>query len=166
MQPEEEQFQMKKLVPFCSQLLSCAQTEDMLFYFGERCAIAHDVITLSSSSHEEKLALSFALAQSTKLDVFEERVDARIISSKHIPFNLATTGSLSTKYAQNDISKLIGQLFIELADVNLHSDMLDEPDFFWDNDEFEPQYRRMLKYLHVSKRVTLLNKRLDLLREL
>ena len=53
-----------------------------------------------------------------------------------------------------------------MADVNLHSNILDEPDFFWESDTYAPLYTRMVKYLDVSNRVKILNKRLDLLREL
>jgi uncharacterized Rmd1/YagE family protein len=50
--------------------------------------------------------------------------------------------------------------------VNLNSDMLDEPDFFWEDDEFQPLYKKMMKYLDVDNRVQILNTRLDILREL
>jgi uncharacterized Rmd1/YagE family protein len=76
------------------------------------CSIVNDAITLSSNLASEKLAISFAMAQSAKLDVFEERVEETIQQTKHIPQNLATTGSI--QYSQGDISKLIGRLFIEV----------------------------------------------------
>lgn len=76
-----------------------------------RHSIVNDAITLSSNLSSEKLAISFAMAQSAKLDVFEERVEETIQQTKHIPQNLATTGSI--QYSQSDISKLIGRLFIE-----------------------------------------------------
>lgn len=50
--------------------------------------------------------------------------------------------------------------------MNLNSDMLDEPDFFWEDDEYEPLYKKMMKYLDVDNRVHILNTRLDILREL
>ncbi|KAH9086877.1 hypothetical protein Ae201684P_000293 [Aphanomyces euteiches] len=52
------------------------------------------------------------------------------------------------------------------SDVNLNSDMLDDPDFFWDDDEHQPLYKKMMKYLDVDNRVQILNTRLDVLREL
>ena len=110
------------------------------------------------------MALSFALATSSKLDVFEGRVEDTIKETNHIPEDLAATGSI--RYSKNDISKLIGRLFIVRTDVNLNSDMLDEPDFFWEFDEWEPLYSKMMKYLEVAHRVEILNSRLDVLREL
>lgn len=50
--------------------------------------------------------------------------------------------------------------------MNLNSDMLDEPDFFWEDDEFQPLYKKTMRYLDVDKRVEVLNTRLDILREL
>ncbi|TMW57699.1 hypothetical protein Poli38472_014302 [Pythium oligandrum] len=161
---EEEAFHIQALTAFSTGPVAEIQAEDMKFVFGDTSRVANDAIVLHSDKVEEKLAISFAMAQSAKLDVFEERVEDRIRNTKHIPFNLATTGSI--QHSQTDISKLIGQLFIELADVNLHSDILDEPDFFWEDDEYEPLYKKMTKYLDVNNRVKILNKRLDILREL
>ncbi|KAJ0406644.1 hypothetical protein P43SY_009755 [Pythium insidiosum] len=161
---EEELVHLQALTAFSTGPVAEIEAEDMEFVYGESSRVANDEITLSTETVEEKLAISFAMSQSAKLDVFEERVEQRIRNTKHIPFNLATTGSM--QYSQKDISKLIGQLFIELADVNLHSDILDEPDFLWEHDEYEPLHKKMLKYLDVTNRVKILNKRLDILREL
>ena len=43
------------------------------------------------------------------------------------------------------------------AYVNLHSDMLDTPDCFWDQDDYEHAYTRMRKYLDIEKRLNVLN---------
>lgn len=161
---EEELVHLQALAPFSTGPVAQIEAEDMLFCYGDSSRVANDEITLSSSVVAEKLAISFAMSQSAKLDVFEERVEDRIKNTKHIPSSLATHGSI--QYTKKDISKLIGQLFIELADVNLHSEILDEPDFFWEDDEYEPLYKRMVKYLDVNNRVKILNKRLDILREL
>ncbi|KAL0591770.1 hypothetical protein ABG067_000913 [Albugo candida] len=160
----EEQEHLRALIGFSMGPVKQVEVEDMDYVYGDSNRIVNDAITLSSNCASEKLAISFAMAQSAKLDVFEERVEETIQKTKHIPQNLATTGSIH--YSQNDISKLIGRLFIERNDVNLNSDMLDEPDFFWEDDEYEPLYKKMMKYLDVDNRVHILNTRLDILREL
>ncbi|GLD92527.1 hypothetical protein PINS_up001086 [Pythium insidiosum] len=160
----EEQAHLRALAAFSVGPVKQVEVEDMDYTYGDVSRIVNDAITLSSNRASEKLAISFAMAQSAKLDVFEERVEETIQKTKHIPQNLATTGSI--QYSQSDISKLIGRLFIERNDVNLNSDMLDEPDFFWEDDEYEPLYKKMMKYLDVDNRVAILNTRLDILREL
>uniref|UniRef100_K3WZW5 DUF155 domain-containing protein n=1 Tax=Globisporangium ultimum (strain ATCC 200006 / CBS 805.95 / DAOM BR144) TaxID=431595 RepID=K3WZW5_GLOUD len=160
----EEQAHLRALLQFSVGPVKQIEVEDMDYTYGDATSIVNDAITLSSNLASEKLAISFAMAQSAKLDVFEERVEETIQQTKHIPQNLATTGSI--QYSQGDISKLIGRLFIERSDVNLNSDMLDEPDFFWEDDEYEPLYKKMMRYLDVDNRVQILNTRLDILREL
>ncbi|KAG1684555.1 hypothetical protein DVH05_023287 [Phytophthora capsici] len=160
----EEQAHLVALGAFSVGPVKQVEVEDMDYTYGDASLICNDAITLSSSRASEKLAVSFAMAQSSKLDVFEERVEETIRETKHVPQNLAATGSI--QYSQSDISKLIGRLFIERSDVNLNSDMLDEPDFFWEDDEYEPLYKKVMKYLSVDNRVQILNTRLDILREL
>ncbi|KAG3064369.1 hypothetical protein PI125_g24206 [Phytophthora idaei] len=160
----EEQAHLVALGTFSVGPVKQVEVEDMDYTYGDASLICNDAITLSSNRASEKLAVSFAMAQSSKLDVFEERVEETIRETKHVPQNLAATGSI--QYSQSDISKLIGRLFIERSDVNLNSDMLDEPDFFWEDDEYEPLYKKVMKYLSVDNRVQILNTRLDILREL
>ncbi|CAH0480595.1 unnamed protein product [Peronospora belbahrii] len=160
----EEQAHLMALGAFSVGPVKQVEVEDMDYMYGDSSIIHNDAITLSSNRASEKLAVSFAMAQSSKLDVFEERVEETIRETKHVPQNLAVTGSI--QYSQGDISKLIGRLFIERSDVNLNSDMLDEPDFFWEDDEYEPLYKKVMKYLNVDNRVQILNTRLDILREL
>lgn len=42
----------------------------------------------------------------------------------------------------------------------------DTPDFFWKEDSYEPHYQMVMSYLEMSSRTEILNKRLDMLREL
>ncbi|KAL4168948.1 hypothetical protein KRP22_009877 [Phytophthora ramorum] len=164
---EEEARRLMMVTPFSSGMMDQVDAQDMEFSYGDRSSIAKDAIVLCSLEVTEKIALSFAMSQSATLGAFETRVEDRIRSTKHIPSSLASVGSI--QYSQNDMSKLIGQLFIELADVNIHSNILDEPEYFiksQDNDDFKFLYEKMLKYQDVASRVAILNKRLSILRDL
>ncbi|RHY27559.1 hypothetical protein DYB32_006696 [Aphanomyces invadans] len=179
----EEAAHCQAIHAFSNGALKRVDVEEMEFCYGDSnmypsldticahdagaCRVANDVVTLTSFRASEKIAISFAMAQSCKLDVFEERVEETIQTTRHIPQTLADTGEINM-YSQTDISKLIGRLFMEVwrSDINLNSDMLDDPDFFWDDDEYQPLYKKMIKYLDVDKRVHILNTRLDVLREL
>ena len=83
---------------------------------------------------------------------------------KYIPETLAAVGSVHLE--QTQLGKMIGEIFVIRHDVNLHSDILDTPDFFWEEDKFEPEYKMVMRYLEMDGRVEVVNKRLDLLREL
>ena len=60
----------------------------------------------------------------------------------------------------------MGEIFLERNSINLHSEVLDTPEFFWNYPELEPFYRRTAHYLDVVKRVEALNKRLNVVYEL
>ncbi len=119
---------------------------------------------MSSKSSLEKLSIAFALAQCVKLNVYEERIDRDIELNKHLPATLAQTGEIGL--SQTEISKKIGTLFITRNEINLHSDLLDVPEFLWSEDKFRREYDRLTKYLELHKRVELLNSRLDIMKEL
>ena len=131
---------------------------------GQKLSLLKDTIKLSSRETREKLAISFALAQSAKLAIFEATVEKTIQSTKDIPQKMAVDGKI--KLNRQDITRQIGQLFVDRSSINLYSDILDNPDFFWEDDEWLPVYSRVAKYLEVDRRADVLNKRLDILKEL
>lgn len=58
-----------------------------------------------------KLAISYALAQSTKLSLHERRVTDMVLETKHLPESLAASGKVSL--SPETIAKLIGKVFIQ-----------------------------------------------------
>ncbi len=62
---------------------------------------------------------------------------------------------------------MIGSVFVIRHDVNLHTEILDTPDFFWkDGEKYEGDYKLIMRYLQMVPRTEVLNTRLDMLREL
>lgn len=55
-----------------------------------------------------KLAISYALAQSTKLSLHERRVSAMVVETKHLPESLAASGKVAL--SPETIAKLIGKV--------------------------------------------------------
>ncbi|KYO00786.1 conserved protein, unknown function [Plasmodium gaboni] len=126
--------------------------------------IKNDVIYIYTKDIFEKLSYSYAFAQSVKLSYFENVVDDTIEKTKSIPECLARTGKIQLK--KNDISKKIGELFVNRFYINMNTDMLDTPEIFWDHDDFTDTYEYFRKYLDISKRVEILNHRLDIIKDL
>ena len=77
---------------------------------------------------------------------------------------MARDGKVSL--GRKQITMQLGQLFVDRASINLHSDILDHPEFFWEDDEWLPLYMRAAKYLEIDRRAEVLNKRLDIIKEL
>jgi uncharacterized Rmd1/YagE family protein len=144
------------------------ETEEMHFTYSPKTArprIYNDMITLRSGDHMIKLAMSHALAQSTKLSRFEAQMDGNMHDVKHVPKMLALTGKLGLK--REEVLKISGKLFKLRVDVNLSSNVLDTPDFFWESEPaLNPLYTAIREYLEIEQRILVLNERCKVFLEL
>jgi uncharacterized Rmd1/YagE family protein len=162
---EEEEFAiLGSLKEFERDSLLKAEMDEFTFVYGDHMRIEEDEICLQSKNALTKLAISYGLAQSVKLTTFEETIQKTIDNTKYLPQDLATKGKISM--SRKGISQKMGELFIERNFINLHSEILDTPEFFWNYPELEPFYRRTSHYLDVTKRVEVLSKRLGVVHEL
>lgn len=121
-------------------------------------------IILNDNSAFVKLSISHALAQSVKLNVLELSVSNLLGKTSPIQKELASTGSVSL--SKKEISKQIGILFNERYSINLHSDILDTPEFFWRRPSYEPLYLMTAAFQDIQLRQNILNHRLNMIHEL
>jgi uncharacterized Rmd1/YagE family protein len=142
------------------------QSDEFEYEYGKKQKVAQDIITLVNGDDilYQMMAVSHGLSQSMKLGYFEDRVLKRINETKHIPEELATHGRIPMSRRQ--ISKQIGALFLDRSSVNIHSDILDTPVFFWDHPEYEELYFMTIKDQDLHARTAVLNTRLDIIRDL
>lgn len=170
--PREERAALTELRSFTIEPCSEEEVEDShdtMEYIYDRKAnaqkpIRFDRIKLRTVKIEEKLAHSYAMAQSSKLFVFESRVLRSLETTRYLPKELARGGRINR--SKKELNQLIGNLFVEQTEVNLFSSILDSPDFLWDDDQHKPAYDYIRAYLEVDDRVALLNSRLGVIREL
>lgn len=163
--PKEKAIQfLEEIKDFEHQRLDEMEIDEFTFAYGETHRLVEDEIILPNEDVFTKLAISHGLAQSVKLGTFESRIQRTINSMKHIPEDLAKKGKIPL--SKGEIRRKMGELFIERTSVNLHVDVLDIPEFFWDYPELEPLYKMVAKYLEIGTRVEVLNQRLDLVHEL
>jgi len=109
------------------------------------------------------IAISYALSQSLKLNYFEDEIEKEINKTKNIPVEIQKYWT--SKLSQKEILKLRGELMLTKSLLNLHYDLLDEPDFFWDHPELVEFYEKTKKYLDLNERIQNLNKKLNVLDE-
>lgn len=120
--------------------------------------IYNDMITLRSGDHMIKLAMSHAISQSTKVSRFEARMNGAMQDVRDVPRALALTGRLGLK--REDVLKLSGCLYKLRVDVNLSSNVLDQPGFFWEDEpSLNPLYTAVREYLEIEQRILVLNER-------
>ncbi|KAH6650995.1 hypothetical protein F5144DRAFT_524580 [Chaetomium tenue] len=138
------------------------ETEEFHFEYSadvKRPRVFNDMITLlPRSDHMVKLTISHAIAQSTKLCFFEERMSETMLDAQHVPKRLALTGELNM--TRTEIVKILGRLFKSRVDINLSSNILDVPNFFWDAEPtLHPLYVAIREYLEIDPRIRVLNER-------
>lgn len=155
------------------------ETEEFHFEYSpdvQRPRIFNDMITLMPrSDHMIKLTISHAIAQSTKLCFFEERMSETMLDAQHVPKTLALTGELDM--TRTEIVQILGRLFKSRVDINLcknpqslvrsipkltnlASNILDVPNFFWDSEPtLNPLYAAIREYLEIDLRIKVLNER-------
>eukprot|EP00123_Amoebidium_parasiticum_P006913 comp17741_c0_seq1/m.17717 comp17741_c0_seq1/g.17717 ORF comp17741_c0_seq1/g.17717 comp17741_c0_seq1/m.17717 type:complete len:435 (-) comp17741_c0_seq1:954-2258(-) len=126
--------------------------------------ILDEVLTINSLKDENmRLAAAFALSQSSKLGVFEERVSVTVDRYRHLPDDLALTGKINMTRAESNM--IIGELYILTSAVNLVSNVLDTPSFFWAeaSDESHTIYKTLRSYLQLTRRAEKMTKRIRIL---
>lgn len=167
--PQEQQW-LEKVKLHSVEPLKTPEVDHFCFRFGEETSIdAHerfklDIITLDSDNPQVKLAISYGIAQSIKLEAFEDAIQQAIKRNAHLPETIANRGVISL--SRTAIFKRMGEIFIARSSINLNSEYLDVPEFFWRNPNLEPFYVVTKKFLDIPSRVMALNQKLDVLQEL
>jgi uncharacterized Rmd1/YagE family protein len=162
--PEQVTKYLNLVSEFEKRHLDEIETDEFTFVFGDTPRIVEDEIVLPNKDVLTRLAISLGLAQSVKLGTFEIALQKTFNNTKHIPEELAKYGKVSL--SRKEIGKKMGELFIERNSINLHVDILDTPEFFWEYTELEPLYLMTTNYLDIKRRVEVLNQRLDVVHEL
>lgn len=155
---------IREIEEFANQPSKTFETDDFTFFYGKELKIIEDEIFLPDQEILTKLALSHGLAQSVKLSSFESSISDVFEKTKHIPEDLAREGTI--RLSRKKIRKRMGELFINRSSINLHVDVLDTPEFFWDNPDLKPLYTCAANDLEIAARGQTLNQRLNILKEL
>ncbi|KAJ3115950.1 hypothetical protein HK098_006825, partial [Nowakowskiella sp. JEL0407] len=69
-------------------------------------------------------------------------------------------------FNRSSILKNLGELYSLRGHVNLHSELLDPPDFCWSSSKMESYFTSISRELDVSPRISIFNKKLDYANEL
>ena len=133
-----------------------------------RAAVVDDVVAIPPAQAGDAavmLAASHALAQSTKLALYERRAALLADATESIPRQMAETGE--TSLSAREATMLRGRVFLQRADLNVASAVLDSPAFLWQApDRYARLYEETREYLEVETRAEVLNTRLNVLEDL
>ncbi|XP_022059942.1 required for meiotic nuclear division protein 1 homolog [Acanthochromis polyacanthus] len=107
----------------------------------------------------EKFAFSNALCLSVKLAIWEVALDNFVDSIQSIPEMLKS--GKRVKLSSAEVMKKIGELFTLRHCINLRSDLLLTPDFYWDRENLEKLYDKTCQFLSINRRVNVVNEKLE-----
>ncbi|XP_060790437.1 required for meiotic nuclear division protein 1 homolog [Neoarius graeffei] len=107
----------------------------------------------------EKFAFSNALSLSVKLAIWEISLDNFVESIQPIPETLKS--GKSVKLSRAEVLQKIGELFSLRHCINLSSDLLITPDFYWDREDLEQLYDKTCQFLSINRRVKVVNEKLQ-----
>lgn len=167
---KEEKKIIEQLKTFSVNPLPFVEYGRFIYRYGDRTEMATherfniDIIMLESENAQLKLALSYGLAQSIQLESYESSVQKTIEQNAHYPNQLAENGQIYL--SQKEISRRMGQIFLARSSINLNSEYLTAPEYFWEHSNLENYYNMAEKFLDIPRRVSTLNQKLDVLHEL
>lgn len=155
---------LEELKSFEIQPLGYLETDEFTYVHDFPFKVVDDEMTLPDHEPLTKLAFSYGISQSVKLGTFENKIQKTFNNMQKIPEELANRGTI--RLSKKEIRTRMGALFLERASINLHFDILDTPEFFWEYPELEHLYKAISNYLDLHNRVEVLNRRLDIMHEL
>ncbi|MFA6303090.1 MAG: RMD1 family protein [Legionella sp.] len=123
-----------------------------------------DILTIEEDSDEIKLSLSYGFSQSVKLQYFETIIDALIEKYNPMIQTLSNRGHMPISRTQ--IQQVIGEILGAKSELNLISNFLYHPKYFWQHPTLEEHFTMLERYLHMPRRVNAINHRLDTLNEI
>jgi uncharacterized Rmd1/YagE family protein len=123
-----------------------------------------DCLEIEDDSDELKLSLSYGFSQSVKLQYFETIIE--VLIEKYNPMIQSLTQTGGMPITRKQIQQVIGEILGAKSEMNLISNFLYHPKYFWQHPTLEIDFIMLERYLHLQRRVNALNHRIDTLNEI
>ncbi|RWS06468.1 hypothetical protein B4U79_08246 [Dinothrombium tinctorium] len=96
---------------------------------------------------------------SVQLAIWESKLENVIESIEWITQDMMSGNSINL--TEKEVFKKTGQLYALRHCINLSSDLLDIPDFYWDREKLETLYQQMCSVLNLTRRTRVMNEKLN-----
>lgn len=107
-------------------------------------------VQLNGEGDLEKLTFSNAMTSSVKLGIWEATLDEYIDGLATVTCDLKDGRRI--KMSRAAILRKTGELFALKHLINLESDLLETPDFYWDREALEQLFTKTCSYFSISRR--------------
>ncbi|MFA5960682.1 MAG: RMD1 family protein [Tatlockia sp.] len=155
---------------FADKPISFLVRDEFSFKIGDKTAIEPhgffdvDCLTIESDYDDIKLSFSYGFSQSVKLQYFETIIEALIEKYNPMIQTLSSRGQMIV--SRTKMRQVIGEILGAKSEMNLISNFLYHPKYFWQHPTLEEYYTMLERYLHIQRRVNAINHRLDTLNEI
>lgn len=118
-------------------------------------------LSQSDETPLEKYTFSNALSTSVKLGIWEATLDRYVDSMAYVTEDLKHGTKI--KMSRAEVLRKTGELFALRHLINLSSDLLDTPDFYWDREQLENLYSATCAYFSVQRRTKVISAKIEIL---
>ncbi|KAL1129711.1 hypothetical protein AAG570_012655 [Ranatra chinensis] len=168
----ERRSVLKFLKPYEDQSYDNAIVQDeleVMSYTYTHCSKRSDIhdsnmyISCQDKNIEEisldRYTFSNAMALSVKLGMLEALLERYIRGVEYITEDLKYGHKI--RIDQKEVLQKSGELLALRHSINLSSDLLDTPDFYWERENLEKLYQRACAYFSISRRTKVMNEKLN-----
>lgn len=134
------------------------ECEWMPFNYDEKAHMKKGTFYLSQNVDEiplGKYTFSNAMSTSVKLGIWESLLDKYVDSMAYVTEDLKKGRKI--KISRAEVLRKTGELFALRHLINLSSDLLDTPDFYWDRDKLGALYSHICTYFSIQRRTKVRN---------
>ncbi len=155
---------------FADKPISFLVHDEFSYKIGEKTSIEPhdyfdvDCVILEDRTDELMLSFSYGFSQSVKLQYFETILE--VLIEKYSPMIRRLSTKSSAPVSRHAIREVIGEILSAKSEMNLISNFLYHPKYFWQHPPLEEYYTMLERYLHIQRRVNAINHRLDTLNEI
>ncbi|XP_029719236.1 required for meiotic nuclear division protein 1 homolog [Aedes albopictus] len=116
-------------------------------------------ISTNDDTDLEKYTFSNAMSLSVKLGIWEASLERYIESMAYVTDDLKKGNKITI--SRPEMLRKTGELFALRHLINLSSDLLDVPDFYWDREQLETLYQQTCSYFSINRRTRVMNEKLN-----
>lgn len=116
-------------------------------------------LTSGQDNFYNKYTFSNAMATSIKLGIWEATLDRYIDSMEFITDDMKKGRRI--RISRAEVLRKTGELLALRHVINLSSDLLDTPDFYWDREDLEALYLQVCNYFSISRRTKVMNEKIN-----
>lgn len=116
-------------------------------------------LTTEGDNFLPKYTFSNALATSIKLGMWEAALNRYINSMEFITDDMKKGRRI--RISRAEVLRKTGELLALRHLINLSSDLLDTPDFYWDREAYEQLYLQVCSYFAITRRTKVMNEKIN-----